>query len=118
MVPVIFCLEMTDILFAVDSVSAKVAQIPNYYLAYSSSVIAIFGLRAMFFILRDMVDFFDLLKYGLCFILVFIGVELLLEDYVKLPAQVVCVVIFSVFLVCISGSTATSIYKRGTARSS
>lgn len=118
MVPVIFCLELTDILFAVDSVSAKVAQIPNYYLAYSSSVIAMFGLRAMFFILRDMVDFFDLLKYGLCFILVFIGFELLLEDYVKLPAQVVCVVIFSVFLVCISGSTATSIYKRSTERHS
>lgn len=115
LVPVIFCLEMTDVLFAVDSVSAKVAQIPNYYLAYSSSVLAIFGLRAMFFLLRDMVELFDLLQYGLCFILVFIGIELLIEDYVKLPAQVICVVIFSVFLVCISGSTAKKICEQRSA---
>lgn len=105
LVPVIVCLEVTDILFAVDSVSAKVAQIPDYYLAYSSSCIAMFGLRAMFFIIEDLVGCFELLKYGLCFILVFIGVELMVEDYVKLPAQVVCVVIFSVFLVCTAGST-------------
>merc|ERR1719261_1769194 len=77
---VILCLEVTDILFAVDSVSAKVAQIPDYYIAYSSSVIAIFGLRAMFFIIQDLVDCFDMLKYGLCFILVFIGIELLASD--------------------------------------
>jgi len=45
---VIICLEVTDVLFAIDSVSAKVAQVPNQYLAFSSSVIAMFGLRAMF----------------------------------------------------------------------
>merc|ERR1719387_1971249 len=108
LVPVVFCLEITDILFAIDSVSAKVAQIPDYYIAYSSSVLAMFGLRAMFFIITDLVDMFELLKYGLCFILVFIGVELLIEDYVKLPAQAVCVVVLSVFLVC----TASSIFQK------
>merc|ERR1719271_379303 len=106
LVPVIVCLEITDIVFAVDSVSAKVAQIPDVYIAYSSSVLAMFGLRAMFFIVRDLVDMFDMLKYGLCFILVFIGIELLLEDRVQLPAQVVCVLVVSVFLVCAVGSTA------------
>mmetsp|Transcript_73710 Transcript_73710/g.130741 ORF Transcript_73710/g.130741 Transcript_73710/m.130741 type:complete len:457 (-) Transcript_73710:133-1503(-) len=111
LVPVIVCLEVTDILFAVDSVSAKVAQIPDYYLAYSSSVVAMFGLRAMFFIIEDLVGCFELLKYGLCFILVFIGVELMVEDYVKLPAQVVCVVIFSVFLVCTAGSAARNLVR-------
>eukprot|EP00747_Dinoflagellata_sp_TGD_P190301 gnl/TRDRNA2_/TRDRNA2_51822_c0_seq1.p1 gnl/TRDRNA2_/TRDRNA2_51822_c0~~gnl/TRDRNA2_/TRDRNA2_51822_c0_seq1.p1 ORF type:complete len:463 (+),score=84.00 gnl/TRDRNA2_/TRDRNA2_51822_c0_seq1:96-1484(+) len=101
---VILCLEVTDILFAVDSVSAKVAQIPNYYLAYSSSVIAIFGLRAMFFIVNDLVEYFHMLKYGLCFILVFIGLELVIADWVKLPAQVVLIVILSVFAVCAAAS--------------
>mmetsp|Transcript_31245 Transcript_31245/g.89590 ORF Transcript_31245/g.89590 Transcript_31245/m.89590 type:complete len:523 (-) Transcript_31245:107-1675(-) len=110
LVPVIVCLEVTDILFAVDSVSAKLAQIPDYYIAYSSSVLAIFGLRAMFFIVRDLVDYFELLKYGLCFILVFIGIELIFSDYLRLPAQVVCVIILSVFLVCIAGSTAQKLY--------
>jgi len=112
LVPVIFCLEVTDIIFAVDSVSAKVAQIPDYYIAYSSSVLAMFGLRAMFFIIRDLVDVFDMLKYGLCFILVFIGIELLVEDYVKLPAQAVCAVVLSVFIVCTAGSTARKLFQQ------
>jgi len=106
LVVVVFCLEMTDIFFAVDSVSAKVAQIPHFYISYSSSVIAIFGLRAMFFLVQDMVDSFDLMKYGLCFILVFIGIELMIADWVQLPAHVVCVVIVSVFLVAAAGSVA------------
>jgi len=116
LVPVICCLELTDILFAVDSVSAKVAQIPNNYISYSSSVLALFGLRAMFFIINDLVDFFLLLKYGLCFILVFIGIQLMVEDYVKLSAQVVTTVILSIFLVCTVGSTANKMYKQGQMR--
>lgn len=106
LVLVIVCLEFTDIFFAIDSVSAKVAQIPDYYIAYSSSVIAIFGLRAMFFVVQDMVDSFDLMKYGLCLILVFIGIELMISDWVQLPAHVVCVVIVSVFAVGVAGSVA------------
>lgn len=103
---VITCLEVIDILFAVDSVSAKVAQISDHYVAYSSSVLAVFGLRSLFFVLRDLVDCFELLQYGLCFILIFIGVELFVEDYVKLSAQVVCLVILAVFFVCILASAA------------
>merc|ERR1719330_1125202 len=76
LVPVALCLVVTDLLFAVDSVSAKVAQIPDSYIAYSSTVIALFGLRTLFFIIQSLVDLFVLLKYGLCFILAFIGVEL------------------------------------------
>jgi tellurite resistance protein TerC len=111
LVLVVLCLELTDLIFAVDSVSAKVAEIPDYYIAYSSSVLAMFGLRAMFFILSDLVDVFDMLKYGLCFILVFIGIELLVEDFVRLPTQVVCIIILAVFLVCTAGSTAKGLFK-------
>jgi len=106
LLPVIFCLEVTDLLFALDSVTAKSAQIPDYWISVSSSVLAMFGLRAMFFIIQDLVDCFDMLKYGLCFILVFIGLELMISDYVKLSPQVVLIVILSVFLVCAAGSTA------------
>jgi len=106
LVPVILCLVVVDLLFAMDSVSAKVAQIPSYYIAYSSSVIAMFGMRSMFFIIQSLVDWFELLKYGLCAILVFIGLELILEPVVKLPASALLVVIFSVFIVSIAGSAA------------
>jgi len=51
-----------------------------------------------------LVDYFEHLKYGLCFILVFIGVELIAADHLKLTAQMVCVVIISVFTICIIAS--------------
>lgn len=101
LVPVIICLELTDILFAVDSVSAKVAQIPDQFVAYSSSVFAMFGLRALFFIIEDLVHRLRFLKYGLCFILIFIGAELMLANVVQLPATVVCIVLVSVFTFCV-----------------
>jgi len=101
LVPVIICLELTDILFAVDSVSAKVGQIPDQFVAYSSSVFAMFGLRALFFIIEELVHRLRFLKYGLCFILIFIGAELMLANVVQLPATVVCVVLVSVFTFCV-----------------
>jgi len=104
LVPVILSLELTDIIFAIDSISAKAAAIPDLYLGYSSSLLAMFGLRAAFFVIEDLLKMFDLLKYGLCFILVFIGAELCLSFWVKLPAHVVLTVIGTVFLVCIVGS--------------
>merc|ERR1719421_301847 len=100
LLPVIVCLELTDILFAVDSVSAKVGQIPDQFVAYSSSVFAIFGLRSLFFIMEDLVKALRFLKYGLCFILVFIGGELILADFIELPATLVCIVLLAVFAVC------------------
>merc|ERR1719408_229343 len=101
LVPLIVCIELSDPIFAVDSVSAKVAQIPNQYIAYSSSVLAILGLRAMYFVIDDLVRYFDTLKYGVCFILVFIGVELMMSTKFQLPDWIVCVVILSVFNFCI-----------------
>jgi len=69
-------------------------------------VIAMLGLRAMFFIIQDLVDCFELLKFGLCLILVFIGLELMASDYVHLSPQSVCIMIVTVFVVCIAGSAA------------
>eukprot|EP00747_Dinoflagellata_sp_TGD_P167338 gnl/TRDRNA2_/TRDRNA2_191534_c0_seq1.p1 gnl/TRDRNA2_/TRDRNA2_191534_c0~~gnl/TRDRNA2_/TRDRNA2_191534_c0_seq1.p1 ORF type:complete len:520 (+),score=83.67 gnl/TRDRNA2_/TRDRNA2_191534_c0_seq1:58-1617(+) len=106
---VVACLELTDLLFAVDSCSAKIAQIDNQYISYSSSILAIFGLRAMFFIIRDLVEYFELLKYGLCFILVFIGLELMASHWVHLSSSTVFFVIATVFAVCIVGSWAVKV---------
>jgi len=106
LVMVIACLEFTDVLFALDSVSAKVAQIPDQFLAFSSTVLAMFGLRSMFFIIKDLVDMFELLKYGLCVILVFIGLNLILGQFVHLHAPVIFCMIFAVFTICIVASTA------------
>jgi len=100
------CLEVSDIMFAVDSVSAKLAQIPDAYIAFSSSAIAMYGLRAMFFIVKDLIVMFDLLKYGICLILVFIGIELMLANYIHLSSTTVLIAIGAVFIVSICGSYA------------
>jgi len=101
---VILCLEVTDVIFAIDSVSAKVGQIPNLYIAYSSSVLAIFSLRSMFFVINDLVTIFENLKYGICVILVFIGIELICSEWIDLPPVTVCVVIVSVFTLSLLSS--------------
>jgi len=92
---VVICLEVSDILFAVDSVSAIVAQVPDLFLAYTSAVFAMLGLRAMFFIVDELVHLFQFLKYGVAAILVFIGIKLILGKLVHIPPGVVCIILFA-----------------------
>merc|ERR1719263_1866611 len=91
---VVLCLESSDILFAVDSVSAIVAQVPDLFLAYTSAVFAMLGLRAMFFIVDELVQLFQFLKYGVAAILVFIGIRLILGKLIHIPPSVVCCILF------------------------
>lgn len=101
---VVICLETSDILFAVDSVSAIVAQVNDLFLAYTSAVFAMLGLRATFFIIDELIKLFSLLKYGVGIVLVFIGVKLCCEHYYHIPPSIVCVVLVS----CIAGSMVAS----------
>jgi len=98
---VIWCIEVVDIVFAVDSVSAKLTQIKSEYLSFSSTILAMFGLRAAFFIIHDLVEMFETLKYGLCVILIFVGVDLLWSPWIDLSTIAVCMVIICVFVVSI-----------------
>lgn len=82
---VVICLEITDLIFAVDSVSAIVAQIPDLFLAYTACVFAMLGLRATFFVIDELVRLFSLLGYGVAVILVVLGCKLILRDYVHVP---------------------------------
>lgn len=95
---VVIMLLMVDTLCALDSVSAKVAQIPSEYIACSSSVLAMFGMRSLFFIIEDMVQEFELLKYGIAIILVFIGIQLVVTGWIEISALVSLEVIGSVFM--------------------
>lgn len=92
---VVVCLEVTDLVFAVDSVSAIVAQIPDLYLSYTACIFAMLGLRAMFFVIDELVRLFSLLQYGVAAILVFIGVKLILRDFVHVPPTTVCIILLS-----------------------
>merc|ERR1719336_2911314 len=92
---VVCCLEISDLLFAVDSVSAIVAQVNDLFLAYSAAVFAMLGLRATFFIIDVLAKVFSLLKYGVATVLVFIGVKLCLSKVFHIPPGIVCVVLVS-----------------------
>jgi len=102
---VCFALNFCDLLFAVDSVSAIVAQVNDLFLAYTSAVFAMLGMRAMFFIIDVLVQLFALLKYGVGFILVFIGVKLIIQRWYHIPASLVCLVLVA----SIAGSILASV---------
>jgi len=104
LVLVVVCLEVTDLVFAVDSVSAIVAQIPDLFLAYSACVFAMLGLRAMFFAVDELVKMFSLLAYGVAFILIFIGCKLILRSWIHIPPMIVCAILIGTLLLSVFAS--------------
>ncbi len=82
---VLVLVETTDIIFAVDSIPAIFAVTQEPFLVFTSNAFAILGLRAMYFLLADLIHRFVHLKAGLAAILVFVGVKMLLLDVYKVP---------------------------------
>jgi len=77
--------EISDLIFAVDSIPAIFAITTDPFVVLTSNVFAILGLRSMYFLLADAADRFSLLKYGLAMVLMFIGVKMMLIDVYKIP---------------------------------
>ncbi len=75
---VLITVEFTDLVFAVDSIPAIFGITTDKFIVYTSNIFAILGLRTFFFLLADLADRFHFLKYGLAFILTFIGIKMLL----------------------------------------
>ena len=74
---VLIVVELSDVIFAVDSIPAIFGITTDRFIVYTSNIFAILGLRTFFFLLADMADRFHYLKYGLAFVLTFIGVKML-----------------------------------------
>ena len=74
-------IEMTDLVFAVDSIPAVLAVSTNMFIVYTSNIFAILGLRSLYFALRGVMDYFYYLKYGLSVILVFIGSKMMINHF-------------------------------------
>ncbi len=85
---VLVLVEVTDLIFAVDSIPAIFAVTTDPFIVLTSNIFAILGLRAMYFLLADMADRFTLLKYGLALVLVFVGTKMLIADFYKIPVAV------------------------------
>lgn len=85
---VLLAVESADVVFAVDSIPAILAITRDPFIVYTSNVFAIVGLRALFFFLAAVLDYFGYLKYGLAAVLVFVGVKMVLAEIYRLPILV------------------------------
>lgn len=80
-------IEITDLVFAVDSIPAIFAVTTDPFIVFTSNIFAIMGLRALYFLLADVADRFHLLKYGLAVVLTFIGAKMLIAPWYHVPVQ-------------------------------
>jgi tellurite resistance protein TerC len=101
---VLVLVEITDVVFAVDSVPAVLAVTSEQYIAFASNAFAILGLRALYFLLADMRDRFQYLQTGLGVILAFVGVKMMLSYWWHMPIAASLAVIAMILAVSIVAS--------------
>jgi tellurite resistance protein TerC len=105
LMPVMIVIATTDIMFAVDSIPAILAITRDPFIVYTSNIFALLGLRALFFVLAGVMGLFRFLQVGLCFVLMFIGVKMLISEFVHIPIGISLGVVASV----LGGSIVASI---------
>jgi tellurite resistance protein TerC len=101
---VLLVVETSDVIFAVDSIPAILAITRDPFIVYSSNVFAILGLRALYFAIAGLMQIFHHLNYGLCVILIFVGVKMLVSSVFEIPSLVALGVIALVLILSIVAS--------------
>ena len=91
---VLLSIETMDVMFATDSVPAVLGITLDPFIVYSSNIFAILGLRALFFALAGLFYIFRYLLYGLCIVLAFVGIKMLIIDWYKIPTLISLGVVF------------------------
>lgn len=101
---VLVLVEVTDLIFSVDSIPAIFAVTTDPFVVFTSNIFAILGLRAMYFLLADMAERFHRLNHGLAAIVMFIGVKMLIMDLYKIPIPWMLGTVFAILAVSIVAS--------------
>ena len=102
---VLLCIEVTDVIFAVDSIPAILAVTQDTFIVYTSNVFAILGLRSLYFALSGILPYFQFLKYGLGVILCFVGVKMALSHSAwKIDTMVSLIVVGSILTISVIAS--------------
>ncbi len=96
---VLIMVEISDVIFAVDSIPAIFAVTTDPFIVLTSNLFAILGLRAMYFLLAGVAERFSLLKYGLAVILIFIGTKMMLIDIFHIPVAISLGVVASILII-------------------
>jgi tellurite resistance protein TerC len=81
---VLILVELTDLVFAIDSIPAIFGVTTDPFIVFTSNIFAVLGLRSLYFLLAAVVDRFHLLKYGLALILSFVGFKMLTERFIEI----------------------------------
>ena len=102
---VLMVIETTDLIFAIDSIPAIFAIAPNDPLIlYTSNIFAVLGLRSMYFLLANSIHLFSKLKYGLAFILSFIGLKMLIAPFYHVEASTSLLIVLGALLLAVLAS--------------
>jgi tellurite resistance protein TerC len=104
LLPVLLVVEATDVVFAVDSIPAIFAVTRDPFIVFTSNVFAILGLRALYFVLKAMMDAFRFLKVGLGLVLVFVGAKMCVEKWVHVPAEISLLVVVALLGASVTAS--------------
>jgi tellurite resistance protein TerC len=91
--------EMTDLVFALDSIPAILAITTDPFIVITSNIFAILGLRSLYFLLAGMMEKFYYLKPGLALVLFFIGTKMVASEFYKIPIMISLVVIFGILAI-------------------
>ena len=100
----VLVIEMSDLIFAVDSIPAVLSITQDTFLVYSSNIFAIIGLRSLYFLLSGMAGRFPYLKYGISVILLFVGVKMIISHHFKIPVVASLGVIVGILAISILAS--------------
>jgi tellurite resistance protein TerC len=100
LLPVIVAVEVTDLLFAVDSIPAVLAISHNPFVVYTSNIAAVLGLRSLYFALAALLDRFRYLHYGLGAMLAFVALKMLAARWLEIPITLSLAVMGAILSVC------------------
>ena len=102
---VVAIIEFTDLIFAVDSIPAIFAIAPDDpFILYTSNIFAILGLRSLYFLLANFMHMFSRLKYGLAFILAFIGVKMLISPFYHISSPTSLLIVGIALIISVAAS--------------
>jgi len=104
MLLVLVVVEVTDLVFAVDSIPAVLAVTRNPFVVYTSNVFAILGLRSLYFLLAGMIDRFHHLQTGLAIVLALVGVKMCLAHLYEVPIGAALAAIALILAACVAAS--------------
>jgi tellurite resistance protein TerC len=109
---VLIVVETTDLAFALDSIPAIFAITTDPFIIYSSNVFAILGLRALYFMLAGAMPYFRYLNVGLSVVLIFIGLKMLLENWLHIPILAALAIVGGVLLLSVLASLAAAVREK------